>query len=159
MLALGSACAARAPQRPSAPVGAAPAAVSTRPQLLFAGFRMRPDSLGQPRLAAVQLQTVPGELSGAEPDLVAGADYVVVSLLDAQRRPCGTDARVPHPLRRDAEYVDEKGRLARRTIELPAAEFFVRLARPATAAYLRAEETRGSARRTLLEIPLPPAKP
>jgi len=140
----GSWACARAPYhyQPLASTAAAGGTLSeAAPQLLFLSFRMSTVPPGPRRLELLQAQAVPGEANALAED-VDGPAYLQLTQLDAAGRACGPPQRVPHPLRQSMEYPAEgsTGRLERREVTLPEAEFFVRVARQPRATAVHLEE-------------------
>lgn len=142
----GSWACARAPYQyqPSAPAASNTAAAA--PQLLFLSFRMSAAAVGPARVELLKAVAVAGETT-ALPEEVTAPSYLLITQLDAAGQPCGPPLRAPHPLLQQMEYPAEgsTGRLERREVTLPEAEFFVRLARLPRAASVRVAEVRPTA--------------
>jgi len=117
------------------------APATAAPQLLFVSFLMSTRPPGPRRIELLKATAVPGEAQAPAED-AAGPNYLLVTLLDAAGRPVGTAQRLPHPLLQQVEYPAEGsgGRLERREVALPEAEFFLRLALPAQAKAVRVQE-------------------
>ena len=131
-----------------------PASADTAPQLLFLSCRMTAATAGT-QLQVLQAKAVPGELKVPEPEAEA-PDFVRLSQLDERGRAL-SQTRLAHPLRRRVEHVgDDQRTFQRSEVQLPTAEFFVRLALQPAAASIRIEEVADGKTTLLTEFPVPP---
>ncbi|MCC2548021.1 hypothetical protein LJY25_16350 [Hymenobacter sp. BT175] len=128
-------------------------ATAEAPTVVFLIFRARSTGQGPLQVELLDTKTAAGALK--QPlNQPLGPNYLEVSELDASRRVLAS-ARVEHPLLKDVEYQTEAGALARKAVQLPEAEFFVRLRREPGAAFLRVAEVRAQQPATVIDLPFP----
>ncbi|KAA9332172.1 hypothetical protein F0P96_11850 [Hymenobacter busanensis] len=108
-------------------------------KLVFISFKATATPAGPARFELLKTSVVAGSLK-ADPTAAGAAEtYVAVALLDTRQRVLSTTT-IDHPLRRDTEYLNDARQLGRKTVVLPEAEFFVRLALPSGTAAVRLTE-------------------
>jgi len=130
----------------------APTTAVSAPRLLFLGGRLATTSAGT-HLEVLQLEAVPGDLKAPEAEADT-PEFLRVSQLGSQGQVLALQ-RLPHPLRRHVEHVaDDQRTFVRSEVQVPTAEFFVRLALQPGAVALRVEEIVPAKTTVLAELSL-----
>lgn len=129
------------------------AAAVPAPKLLFLSGRLTAEVSGS-RLQDIHAEAVSGTLKVPEA-AVNTPDFLRVSQLNGRSQVVG-EMRVSHPLRRSVEHVaDDQRTFQRSEVQLPTAEFFVRLVLQPTATTVRIEEVANGQTSLLSELPIP----
>ena len=117
----------------------AAASPAARPEMVFLSFKAAAPGPGPATITLLQSTVAAGNPKSNGPDATQELNYMVVRLLGADGQLLGA-ATTEHPLRHSAETAEADGRLRRQDVQLPEAEFFVRMALPPQARVVRVEE-------------------
>lgn len=149
---------ARASHQYTAPAPVAPGSGAVaRPEMVFLSFNAAAAGAGPATITLLQSTVAAGTPKSPLTTATEEPAYLVVQLLGADRQVLSA-APVEHPLRRSVETAEADGRLRRQDVQLPEAEFFVRMALPPQARTVRVEEfiNRQSVGATDLALPQRP---
>lgn len=106
--------------------------------MLFLSFKMYADSLSGNRIALLNKIIVAQQLKMSYENSLA-PNRIVISQLDDAKKVLSSAAQ-DHPLSRRVEIANDQGEIQSRIINLPEAEFFIRVTLRQQAAYIRVEE-------------------